>query len=710
MNAAIVCGGYFLAKKIVDARNTKALIISWALISYAAIVIECTLLGALKQLGIKQLLAGSCAFFIVALVLSLFIKKRNGLSEPLSEVPQKDSYIFAVVPALLALPAIFIVFVWGVISPPPPWDAFVYHLPFPATWLQQGGISLITVPFGDQAGTYFPSNTELYFLWLMAPFRSEFLTSAGQFPFYLLIGLIIYSFSRDNGCGRGAALASCCIAMLIPGIMHQSVAAEVDVIFAALFLTSLYFLMRYARDAHPHDAALSGLAAGLFIGTKYIGTTFALLLFIPAFFFFVKNRRLAHAILFFLLAVLGGGFWYVRNWVVTGNLIFPLSMSLFGFEIFHGGYTRESMLYSLFHAKTIGQWLSAVVHTTGKPLGILLVISMAVAPFASLLHKRTDKSRHFFFSLVPIIMIAMFALVIPYNLESRFTYAAWCLACIPLAKFIDHENPFVRILTGTAVAAAAICSTITNEFLMTRARMFFDMFFIPGFSGYNDLLIQLGPPARITGAAAALLLSTGLLYMVYRRNRSVLKAALCVVSGLAAVYIFCVALLAIPPAYKTYRLSYRPDFALGVGWQAMDKILGDRPANIAYTGTDLCFGLFGAKLQNRVYSVPVHRHTDWKFHDCLRDVKSRGAYQLPKTDRIDFCRKNPDPMAWINNLRQEDTDFVFISRLHPNDAPHLDHDEQFFPVEKIWADQNPGVFTRIYSNPHVVIYLMNKQP
>ena len=225
----------------------------------------------------------------------------------------------------------------------------------------------------------------------------------------------------------------------------------------------------------------------------------------------------------------------------------------------------------------------------------------------------------------------------------------------------------------------------------------------------EELALAMQPGAVLLGASIA---GAALGILILRDDgRAAVRAAgavilvPCIAGALLSPFV-------ILPRYRSYRHAYAPEFHLGHAWWFLDQYqaaAGPRPARIAYTGSDLTFGLYGAYLENRVIHAAVHAHAEWKFHDCVSALKRSGQYAPPDTDRIDFCRRNPDPDAWVRNLERQDVDFVFIPRLHQNDRPHLDHDPQGFPTERTWADARPQLFRLIYPapghpNPQVRIY------
>lgn len=691
---------------------------AWLLISYASIILPVTILGATGALRPAPL----AAFSLLILGAALFIyakARRTAPHEPMPEAPsvmQNALPPWAVAPfAAIALAAGFTVLVWGVIAPPPPWDAFVYHLPFAADWLQHEAISLVTVPFGDQAGTYFPSNTELYFVWLMMPLRSEMLTSAAQFPFYAGSALLVYAIARELGRSRSAAGIAACLGLLLPGFMHQAAAAEVDVVFAALFLLCLLFLLRYLRTDEWRDAALSGLAGGLLAGTKYIGAPFVLLLALPAAAIMIQRRRWKHAALYILAGVCGGGYWYVRNWAVAGNPVFPMAISALGIEIFPGGYTRETMLHSVFRSQGARQWVAAMLGTTGAPLGVLLSAAVPAGLAAITLQRSESPWRALYAAALPAAIVALFAFAIPYNLESRFTYAAWLLACVCAAHVLDARQPAIRWAALGLCLVAAVGAVYANPFLKSHVSMLVQIWsehFAPGQP--EPMLRAMRPCAMLLGAGAA---AAGLGAVLVRGAQGAAgktTGIMILICGLGASLLAPFAGLA---NYRDYRHAYAQSFHLGHAWQYLEfyqSQAGPDPAVIAFTGTDLIFGLYGPALENHVVHAAVHAHPHWKFHDCVRALKQSGAYEVPTTDRIDFCRRGPDPQAWIRNLDALGVNFVIIARLHQNDRPHLDHDMYGFPIERTWAQARPDRFRLISQaqdfNPYVQIYKVQPAP
>ena len=79
------------------------------------------------------------------------------------------------------------------------YDTLSYHLHVPATWMHDRRITIVPAVFGDPSPAYAPANLELWFLFLMAPLRSDYLAGVGQLPFAALAAARSPTAVRDAG-------------------------------------------------------------------------------------------------------------------------------------------------------------------------------------------------------------------------------------------------------------------------------------------------------------------------------------------------------------------------------------------------------------------------------------------------------------------------------------------------------------------------------
>ncbi|MFH1538486.1 MAG: hypothetical protein ABIH66_05970 [bacterium] len=601
---------------------------------------------------------------------------------------------------VIIIAALTIVFLWSAAAPPPPWDSFVYHLTFPARWLQEGRIFLVTVPFGDQAGTYFPANTELIYLFLMLPFREEFLTPLVQFIFLLGIGAVTLKIAEGAGCSRGSALGAGILAIVVPGMLHQAAAPEVDLAFAFFFLASLHFVLLSIRnkDSLRYFAAAS-VALGLFAGTKYTALVFGATL-LPLFVLAILRRRAGVKLLvFFAACFFAGGFWYARNWLVAGNPFFPLELKVFGLEIFPGGYPRSTMLGSVFHSSDPLEFFAVVREVAGVPLLVALCVGFVVGAWAMVKLGRRGLPA-VYPAVLPFALFLIFEFVVPYNREGRFTFAAFAL----LAVFFAHAMD-ARGILGVAMRwlhpASVIGALVSSGFLRgTAAREIKSLFGLDS----NAVLQGMREPMWLA-LGLGLCVAAAWLFTGGRKARSGLATALLLIMPLAFFLLYIGSMM---QSYHIYKQHYYTGFPIGRAWLEFQQNVPES-STVAFTGTDLSYGLFGPGLRHRVVYVNVNRYGDYHFHDYVKKLKAEGRYFVPPNDRINFHREGADYAAWLANLRAAAADYLFAAVLHQTDRGQIPHDAEFFPVEREWADAHPEVFRLLWSNSQVRIYrLMQK--
>ncbi|MEW5944849.1 MAG: hypothetical protein AB1742_01495, partial [bacterium] len=221
----------------------------------------------------------------------------------------------------------------------------------------------------------------------------------------------------------------------------------------------------------------------------------------------------------------------------------------------------------------------------------------------------------------------------------------------------------------------------------------------------NPVLEGMRLPALLALAAAVLFI-LALLPSLSRRptlRPDPRSAAVRVALASLAVLSLLLCAAALLTRYPDYKYHYYTGFHVGEAWLAFHR-LETAPATVAFTGTDLSYGLFGKGLKNHVAYVNVAGRADWKFHHFIQRMKKTGTYYPPRNDRIDFHRRDPDYRAWLRNLRRARAGWLFVSILHQTDRPYLEHDPLGFPIERAWAENHPETFTRVYENPAVAIF------
>jgi len=212
-------------------------------------------------------------------------------------------------------------------------DSLWYHMPFAADMVQSHSVTGLHHTETVFTNWFYPQNSELLHATGILLTHRDTLSLFLNFGFLALSFLAAWCIGRPYGRGHLTVVAAAIVLECHTLVVREPGAAKNDLVAAALLLAAVAILVNVwvARRAHnpkvsEKDAlpvgwplAAAGLAVGLAVGTKSTavamaaGLTLAVLVLAPA------GRRWAAAGWWFVSALLGGGYWYLRNLVVAGN-------------------------------------------------------------------------------------------------------------------------------------------------------------------------------------------------------------------------------------------------------------------------------------------------------------------------------------------------------------------------------------------------------
>ena len=344
-------------------------------------------------------------------------------------------------------------------------DGPIYHLYFAVRWWKAGRLFLVATPFGESAATYFPANGDVWFTWLMVAWGGDRLARIGQAPFLLLAAIAVFRIGRMLGASRNSALLATCWFLTSTPLLIFSYEANVDTIFVAFSMIAVYFfLLDFQEAAGTAALVLGGLASGIALGTKPVGVVFvppllALVLGAKAARSRSTRKTLAAFFLILFCLLLTAGFWFGRNFLLTGNPLYPLHLELFGTSILSGWYGRDAMRFSVYYLP-ITEWralidiLLALADPRLAPFWIAaLAGAWAIGGRAEQASVAASWNRPDVGSIhglaLAVLNVALFWICIPYRTQQRFMLQALGLAAVPLARLLDRWR-------GLRVAAAAL--------------------------------------------------------------------------------------------------------------------------------------------------------------------------------------------------------------------------------------------------------------
>ena len=253
------------------------------------------------------------------------------------------------------------------------YDTVHYHVVNAAHYLDSGTIR--SLPFaepGDNTGAA-PGNGSLLLLAVLLPLHNASLVA---FPDLLCAGLLVAVtalLSRELGRGAWPGLVTGLVVVTSVCFFETQVRSGYDDAVALLgLLAAVLFGLRSARTGERLTLMLAGLSLGLAAGTKgsYIlpGVAVGVV---------ILGANLARPgrgwKLGFVAATLGlCAAWYLRDWIITGDPLFPQTVRV-GSRVVFAGLTGSAAAYSGYDQSLAGSVLAGGGSAVARWLGPALL-------------------------------------------------------------------------------------------------------------------------------------------------------------------------------------------------------------------------------------------------------------------------------------------------------------------------------------------------
>ena len=726
LNGAVFSGGYLWSRYAFRQPRGWPRMLATALLGWIAIELGMQVLGSCGWLRPLPLLLWSSAFAAVGWgfhrkakgdpTAANFATEPKTLCEPLSWD--------AVIVVGLTLVAAMTMGMTSLLGPVKVMsDGPIYHLPFAVQWWRAGELFLVPAPFGESAATYFPASGELWFCWLLCGWGDDALAKIGQAPFWIVSTAACYALARRCGANRSAsAIGACWFATSAP-LLIFTFEPNVDSLFIAGYLVSCYFLAHYllGDDDWP-SLVLAGLAAGWGWSCKATGLAFTPPLLLLGAIAVVSARgggsdgerswprRLRDVALFWGSALIPLAYWFGRNAWLTGNPLYPTHLKIGGWTLLSGWYDREAMQRSHFYIP-VERW-EALVDTLLAVIDPRLALFWLPALLWALVRKPDLKNpaaraAAIACAALALLNIAIYWLAIPYRTQQRFMIQALGLAAIPLSLTLDSAR-WLRV--GAAILLAIHLLTPQPwPFGPSNDRIPWDL--APEIPNATPALIQ--PLSRAPSLAmisrekptppswpalgVTIALAIGLIHSLNRiqaptRRRWLRSSAWGSALALWVGYF-------LHPGGESPRLRFYPIFPdYAAGWLALDHrtATASETPQIAYSGTNIPYYLFGPGLRRDVRYINIDEHRDWRMHQYRAQAIRQGQSPTWPDPRPGWDRAEANYEAWIANLRAEKIKYLVVTRANPDEGRHNPHDAQGFPIEREWAESHPEAFAPIY--------------
>lgn len=459
-----------------------------AVAGMVALVGWVALLQILGLIGVLWLPVVIAALALLAGASLRFLPSPAPLRRGVSRVP------WGVVAA--AVPFVVLAVVEVLWSPPGPnsYDSLHYQIGNAAHLLDGGSIR--GLPFaqpGENTGTE-PGNGSLLLLAVMLPFHNASLVSL---PNLLCAGLLIAvsaMLARELGGTAWAGVAGGLVAVTTVCFFETQIrSAYVDAVSLLGLMSAMTFGLRSARTGRRAALLLSGLSLGLAIGAKEAYLPPGVV--VAAAVLWAHRARLGPRSALGFIAAAGclSLSWYVRNWVVAGDPIFPQTVQL-GSTVVFAGLRGSAAAFAGHDQSLVAALIGGGAAAAGWPgfavvnFGASLVALLACPVLAARCRGRvrlvalTACGCAITYALTPFTGSSVGTQL---NAEMRFLLPAVALATVTLAAALPGY--WCRLGAVAALAANAVFLAVVESR-----------------DGFLGLPIPLVAAAGVAGVAAAL--------------------------------------------------------------------------------------------------------------------------------------------------------------------------------------------------------------
>lgn len=327
-------------------------------------------------------------------------------------------------------------------------DSLAYHIP-----IAQNMAKLNFLPPSSAQGLgYYPAAAELIlslFVLLHLP-----LNLFGVLGFMMLF-LVCFKVGESFGLGKERAIIYAGSVATLQSVLRWPLTQTVDIWLAVFFLAALYFLKKGGNSVGYYLKL--GISLGLLVGTKFSGILFCIPLLLIFGKNIFKNINLLKLLSFLIPVTLLGLSWYIRNYILTGNPLYPANFLFLkgspGFPVI--SYSDWTLAGNVIKNPRFFLYFLQSLNTEFLFWSLSLIFPIYV--FVKHLKNEVGK-----LSLLGFSVFAIFVFILPYWVgidvsNLRFLYPA--VASIILSVFLFLKDCPEVLLSFSLITAAF---SITN--------------------------------------------------------------------------------------------------------------------------------------------------------------------------------------------------------------------------------------------------------
>jgi len=343
-------------------------------------------------------------------------------------------------------------------------DSLSYHLPKIAEWTRAGGF---TAELGMDPRSTFPAGFELIEAWWVVFLHHDVLIEMAGVEFLLLAGAATHALASGFGWPSRTARVGALALMLGPGLYFQATSCVNDGAVAGLILATAALIVS--------EVPLPLLLIPVLLGTGVKPTflySFPGLAILAGYFAGrggEDGRRLNPvAAALALAAVAVGSWWYLRNWTVYGNPIYPMGAGgmkspLTGTVMQRVGPSLRSLEENLTCFLDIrvydSQRAPDALSTTGFHWG---AAAFAIGSVALIPVIRSEPLFRRLAVALGVSTLCVFTLVELDQWSTRFVFALTALPALAMARLWERHR-FAALLGGLALASQILGTMIPGN-------------------------------------------------------------------------------------------------------------------------------------------------------------------------------------------------------------------------------------------------------
>jgi len=437
------------------------------------------IIGWATQIILLALLTVATVYFIYS------SKLRNAwtnISQLAIEIRESARSAKSWVPAAAGI-SIGLALLMGLAPPIEDFDALLYHLAVPSWWIRDGGLFLSTT-----VGYWVPHIVEGSFV-IPLVFGVDSASHLIHLFWLVLSMLLVWHWGRQIS-SETSAWGAIAIILTMPSLLWLASWAYNDFTLAFTGMAVIYAVWQWQNTQTNRWAVIGGIMAGLAMGAKY--QSFFMPVIGVLLILFWKSgtfiKRIKPAILFSAATTLFAFPWYLRNWIWTGNPIYPFMFGGPQWDSFLTaiqpgipgsgiGYDPLKLLLLPFTTTFGVQDANFFDGRIGPFFLILLPITLWFLLTKQLEGKRTRQAIFaiLLLSLTGIASWVMGVINISNLFQSRYLFPSLIPLAIPLAmgleslKNLDTPRLKISFIFQTMLAFAALIS-IFNFGLQTLVR------------------------------------------------------------------------------------------------------------------------------------------------------------------------------------------------------------------------------------------------